>query len=88
MSAYPINQFDPIYCSTYCLNLNGAAVNNPRALFMLRHQPYLQKQKTKALFYLGEIALWFLLCLSMIRITVLTKMAAVDQPFILRQHCK
>ena len=26
-----------LYCSTYCLNLNGAAVNNPRALFMLRH---------------------------------------------------
>ena len=44
MSSCPINLFDPkLYSSTYCLNLNGKAVDNPRALFMLKHYTYNKK---------------------------------------------
>ena len=42
------------YCPPYCPNLNGTAAENPRALFMLRHYPCMQQQKTKALFYCGR----------------------------------
>ena len=61
MSACPIN-YSILYCSTYCLNLNGTAVENPCMRPVYVKALYLQQKRP--CFIVGEIALCMAFVLS------------------------
>ena len=64
-----------LYCSTYCLNLNGAAVDNLRALFMLRRYTCNNiKQRPCFIWVKFLIGFGFKQCLSIIQPILVPKL--------------